>query len=640
MAARVDAVKAIAKEGGKSSQEEKELHSLQFASHVFTLHEMELALPKKVFENIKNTIDGKEKFELEHADAVAEALKIWSLKRGATHYTHWFQPLTGAPAEKHDSFLNWSTEGKVVEKLRGKELFRGEPDASSFPSGGLRSTDKARGYTCWDITSPPFLFEGQGGVTLFIPSLFFSWEGHALDHKIPLLRSEEKLKTQIFRLLKMAEQPAEKVFSTVGIEQEYFLIDRRFYLLRPDLMLAGRTLLGARPPKGQELEQHYFASLNDRVFAYMCEFEETAIKLGIPVKTRHNEVAPFQHEVAPLFEGSSLAIDHNLLLMEVMKKVAARHHLAVLFHEKPFAKLNGSGKHNNWSIGTNLGHNLLDPKENSFVFFVLLTAVLRAVHTHAGVLRASIASAGNDHRLGGAEAPPTILSVYLGEALEKIVDAVIEEKNIDPQVARKIDLGLSHILPFEADLSDRNRTSFFAFTGNKFEFRAVGASAHSAFPLTVVNAIVADSLALILDELADVIQDKKLDAAQLFSESLPVIRKHLRIAKPVLFGGNAYSAEWAREAVQRGLPNIARSFYAFEQLLDPKSLRAFEGVFTEKEIESRYEILVEQYVKTMNIEANIMVDLFRTQILPAALKVWLATYRKTKARCSRRHQRQ
>ena len=620
MNARVDAIKTIIQKKERKEEGEKEIHSLQFASHVFNLRQMELSLPKKVFENIKNTIDGKEKLDLDHADVIADALKTWSIKRGATHYTHWFQPLTDGSAEKHDSFLSWSGNGMVIEKFRGEDLFRGEPDASSFPSGGLRSTHEARGYTSWDIASPPFLFEQNGVVTLLIPSFYFSWTGEILDHKVPLLRSEEKLRTQVLRLLKMAEFPAERVFSTLGIEQEYFLIDRSFYSLRSDLMLGGRTVLGARPAKGQELEHHYFGSLNDRVISYMYDFEEAAIRLGIPVKTRHNEVAPAQHEIAPLFENGPLAVDHNLLLMELMRKTALKHDLVCLFHEKPFAKVNGSGKHHNWSIATDTGHNLLNPKENSVVFLSLLAAILKAAHDHAGLLRASIASAGNDHRLGGSEAPPTILSVYLGEALEKIVDDIIHEKTIDAQAVRKIDLGLSHILPFEADASDRNRTSFFAFTGNKFEFRAVGASAHCALPLTVINAIVADALSLILDEIADVVKDQKLDAAQLLMQTLPIIRKHLKAAKPVLFGGNAYSAEWEKEAASRGLPNITRSFHAFAQFLDKKSIRAFEGILNKHELEGRYEILVEKYAKVMNIEAHLLLDLFRSQILPAALR--------------------
>jgi glutamine synthetase len=613
-------LKKIGQERGKKTEEIKGSHSAQFASHVFDLHQMEMCLPKKTFEHIKAARDGKEKLDLAHAEILAEALKIWSLKKGATHFTHWFQPLTGAPAEKHDSFLSWTSLGEVVDKFKARDLLKAEPDASSFPSGGLRCTHQARGYTSWDIASPPFLFSANGTMTLCIPSLYFSWTGEPLDYKIPLLRSEEKLRGQVLRLLKMASLPAETVFSTVGIEQEYFLIDHNFYLLRSDLLLAGRTVLGAKPSKGQELEQHYFGPLNDRVIAYMSEFEEAAIQLGIPVKTRHNEVAPFQYEVAPLFERSSLAVDHNLLLMELMKKIALQHGLVALFHEKPFAKVNGSGKHNNWSLATDTGYNLLDPKEDSLVFLTLLTAVLRGVHDHAGLLRASIASAGNDHRLGGSEAPPTILSIYLGDALEKLVDQIIHDKKVDTKTIRNIDLGLSHILPFEADLSDRNRTSFFAFTGNKFEFRAVGASAHCASPLTVIHAIVADALSLILDEIGDVVKNRKLNPTQYLEVALPILRKHLKIAKPVLFSGNAYTAEWEKEAAQRGLPNITRSFHALAQFLDKKSIRAFEGILTEAELESRYEIWVEQYAKTMNIEANLLIELFRTQILPAAFQ--------------------
>ncbi len=451
----------------------------------------------------------------------------------------------------------------MIESFRGKDLLRGEPDASSFPSGGLRMTHQARGYTVWDPASFPFLWKGGDGITLCIPSLFFSWTGLALDHKIPLLRSEEKINRSVKRLLKLCDLPIGRVFSTLGLEQEYFLIDRSLYLLRPDLLLAGRTVYGSRPPKGQELEDHYFGSVKDRVMAFMRECEEEAVRLGIPIKTRHNEVAPAQHEIAPLFENAAPAIDHNLLLMELMRQVALEHDLACLMHEKPFAGFNGSGKHNNWSLATDTGLNLLDPRENSLLFLTLVTAILRGVHDHAGLMRASIGSSGNDHRLGGAEAPPTILSVYLGEKLETIVDHLIEEKPLPAGTLRQIDLGLAHIPFHEADGSDRNRTSFFAFTGNKFEFRAVGASAHSALPITVINAIVADSLNLILDEIADLVKDRKLAQEELFIEGASLSPQHLRISKAVLFSGNAYTAEWEREAEQRGLPNIRKSFHSF-----------------------------------------------------------------------------
>lgn len=614
---RVEAVRAIGKRTRKL--EEQPAHSIEFGSKVFSLLQMEQVLPKKVFQNLFLATEGKEKLDPTHVDTIAQAMRDWAVKEGATHFTHWFQPLTGASAEKHDSFLNWTGKGSVIESFRGKDLLRGEPDASSFPSGGLRMTHQARGYTVWDPASAPFLWKGGDGVTLCIPSLFFSWTGLALDHKIPLLRSDEKINRSVKRLLKLSEIPATRVFSTLGPEQEYFLIDRNLFLLRPDLLLAGRTVYGARPPKGQELEDHYFGPVKDRVMAFMREFEEEAIRLGIPIKTRHNEVAPAQHEIAPLFENAATAVDHNLLLMELMRQVALNHDLACIMHEKPFAGLNGSGKHNNWSLATDTGINLLDPRENSFLFLTLLTAILRAVHDHAGLMRASIGSSGNDHRLGGSEAPPTILSVYLGERLETIVDHLIQEKPIPATALRQIDLGLAHVPFQEADGSDRNRTSFFAFTGNRFEFRAVGASAHCGFPISVVNAIVADSLNLILDEIADLVKDRKLTQEELLLEALPCLRKHLRISKAVLFSGNAYTAEWEREAEQRGLPNIRKSFHSFAQIIDKRSERVFEGILSEEELRSRYEVLIERYVKTIEIEANLMSELFRTQILPAAL---------------------
>ncbi len=619
-AVRVETLQNIGKRTRQRKESEALRHSVQFGSHVFPIHQMEAKISKKAFLNLQGAIEGKEKLEESTADAVAEELKNWAIHHGSTHFTHWFQPLTHSTGEKHDSFLSWSEKGKVIEKFRGKELLRGEPDASSFPSGGLRSTHQARGYTTWDLSSPPFLWEGGDGMTLCIPSVFFSWKGDALDHKLPLLRSDEKLNKTVLKLLELCGIPAGRVFSTLGAEQEYFAIDRSFYLLRPDLLLAGRTVYGAKPAKGQELEDHYFGSVKDRIMAYMREFEDLAIRLGIPLKTRHNEVAPAQHEAAPLFEKASIAVDHNLLLMEIMRQVAIKHDLACLFHEKPFAHINGSGKHNNWSLGTDTGLNLLDPKENSLAFITLLTAILRAVHEHAGLLRASIGSAGNDHRLGGNEAPPTILSVYLGDALERIVDQIVHGREEKPIPLRMIDLGLSGLPHQEADLSDRNRTSFFAFTGNKFEFRAVGASAHSALPISVINAIVSDSLQLLLDEISDQVKDKKLSQEELFKAALPVLQKHLKIAKPVIFSGNGYSEEWVQEAEARGLPNIRKSFHAFPQFLNKKTETVFEGILSEEELHSRFEIFVEQYAKTMNIETNLMIELFRTQILPAALQ--------------------
>ncbi len=617
MSARIEAVKTVNRRTRKL--EEQPPHSVQFGARVFSHRMMELVLSKKIYQNIVNASEGKEKLDPANADEIAAAMKDWAVKLGATHFTHWFQPLTGASAEKHDSFLNWSGKGTVIESFKGKDLLRGEPDASSFPTGGLRSTHEARGYTVWDPASFPFLWKGADGLTLCIPALFFSWTGLALDHKISLLRSDEKLNAAVMRLLKLCDIPAGKVFSTVGVEQEYFLIDRSLYLQRPDLALAGRTVFGAKPPKGQELEDHYFGPVKNRVMAFMREFEEEAVLLGIPIRTRHNEVAPAQHEVAPLFEPASAASDHNLLLMELMRQIALDHNLACILHEKPFAKLNGSGKHTNWSLATDTGLNLLDPRENSFLFLTLITGVLRAIQTNAALMRASIASAGNDLRLGGAEAPPTILSVYLGDKLESIIDSLLEEKSPPNNLMRGIDLGLSYVPIHEADASDRNRTSFFAFTGNKFEFRAVGASAHPAMPITVINAIVADSLGLILDEIADIVKDRTLTQDELLIEAIPCLRKHLQIAKPVLFSGNSYSADWEKEAERRGLPNIRKSFHAFSQITEPKALRVFEGILSEKELQSRYEVMVERYGKTIQIEINLMIEMFRTEILPCAL---------------------
>lgn len=616
MNARLEAVRHIGKRTKVLQESVK--HSIQFGSLVFHRGLIQ-ELPKKAGQNWLDTIDGKAKFDPENADVIAEALKEWAIRHGATHYTHWFHPLTNVAAEKHDAFLSWGPHGTVIERFKGKELLRGEPDASSFPSGGLRATHEARGYTAWDPTVYPFLWEGGDGMTLCIPSVFFSWKGDALDYKIPLLRSEERLNKIAIRLLKLCGVEAERVFSTLGAEQEYFAIDRSLYLLRPDLYLAGRTVFGAKPPKGQELEDHYFGTPKDRIMAYMRDFEDAALRLAIPVKTRHNEVAPAQHEVAPLFERATLAIDHNILLMEVMRQVALKHDLACLLHEKPFMGINGSGKHNNWSLATDTGLNLLDPQKNSLIFVTMLTAVLRAVHEHAALLRASIGSAGNDHRLGGSEAPPTILSVYLGEALEKFVHGLIHGKEGEMRL-KHIDLGLFSMARHEADLSDRNRTSFFAFTGNKFEFRAVGSSAHCGLPIAVINAIVADSLQLILDEIADAIKDRKLTGEALFAAALPVLRKHLKIAEPVIFGGNNYSEEWEKEAEARGLPNIRKSFHAFAQFLEKKTIRLFKGILSEEELHSRYEVMVEQYAKSMNVEANLMIELFQTQILPAAQK--------------------
>ena len=541
---------------------------------------------------------------------------------GATHFTHWFQPLTGATAEKHDSFIEWGSVDSVIEEFSGKQLIQGEPDASSFPSGGLRNTYEARGYTGWDPSSPAFVWEAGDGVTLCVPSVFFSYSGEALDSKIPLLRSEEKINTAVMRLLKHTGTKASYVYTTLGWEQEYFVIDRALRNLRPDLVMLGKTVYGAPPAKGQEMEDHYFGAVKDRVLNFMQDFEERALDLGIPVKTRHNEVAPAQHEVAPVFEKSVLAVDHNILLMELMRQTALHHDLACLLHEKPFAELNGSGKHNNWSLSTDTGINLLDPSQNSdstLRFLVLLTAVLNGVHEHADLVRASVGSAANDYRLGGHEAPPAIISVYLGEALEAFLDDIEAKGSHSPKKVSKVDLKIPAIPPIPKDNTDRNRTSPFAFTGQKFEFRAVGSGASCALPVTVLNSVVADSLNTILDEIESKL-GKKSSPEAFAGVAMPVIRKYVKKSRDIRFSGNNYSPEWLQEAEKRGLPNIQKSLKAFAALKTPKSHKVFEEVLSKAELASRYEIMVEDYAKTMNIEARLMLELFRTQILPAALK--------------------
>lgn len=591
-----------------------------FGANVFNRSVMQKVLPKDVYKNVLNAIEGKEKIKPEYADVIAMAIKEWAISKGATHYSHWFQPLTGASAEKHDAFIDWNTPDQVIETFNGKQLIQGEPDASSFPSGGLRSTYEARGYTGWDPTSPVFVWEGGDGVTLCIPSVFFSWTGDVLDQKIPLLRSDCKIHDATMRLLALTGTPANYINSTLGCEQEYFVIDRAWRNLRPDLVMAGRTVFGADSPKGQELQDHYFGAVKDRILCFMQEFENAALKLGIPVKTRHNEVAPTQHEVAPVFERASLAVDHNILLMELMRQIAVKHDLSCLLHEKPFHGLNGSGKHCNWSLATDTGINLLNPTEmpeNNLNFLILITAILKAVHDHSALLRASIGSASNDFRLGGHEAPPAIISVYLGEELEAVLQN-IEEKGVHIRTSKKnkYDLGIPVTPDFTKENTDRNRTSPFAFTGNKFEFRAVGSSANPSFPMTVLNAIVAESLNQMLDEIEKGLSSKKnlLDAA------LPVIRKYLKASKGIRFAGDNYSEAWSKEAKRRNLPIIKKSIDAFEALKTEKSAEAFKGILTKQELYSRYEILAEKYCHSVNIETKLMLDIARSHVLPVAIQ--------------------
>jgi len=590
---------------------------------VFTRLEMEKRIPREIYKNIVLAIDGKEQIKPEFADAIAVAMKEWAVSCGATHYTHWFQPLTGFSAEKHDSFIEWHTEG-VIEKFDGKQLIQGEPDASSFPSGGLRSTFEARGYTGWDPTSPAFVWDSGEGITLFIPSVFVSWTGDVLDCKLPLLRSDERINESVLRLLQLTGTPASRIYSNLGIEQEYFVVDRGLRDIRPDLLLAGRTVYGAPSAKGQELQDHYFGAVKDRVMAYMCEFEEDAIRLGIPVKTRHNEVAPAQYEVAPIFEKASVAADHNLLLMELMRKVAVKHNLVCLLHEKPFQGVNGSGKHNNWSLVTETGINLLEPTDrpgSSIQFLILMTAIIDAVHRHSALLRAAVGSAGNDHRLGGHEAPPAIISIYLGDELESVLHNIEKTGTHAKESAEsKHNLGLLTLPELTKHTTDRNRTSPLAFTGNKFEFRAVGSSANSAWPMTVLNAIAAESLNEMLDTIEANLKGRNTKQA-LADAAVPVIRKFLKRSKAVRFSGDNYTKEWEKIAAKRHLPNIKCSADAFQVLKEKTTVKAFQGILTKQELQSRYEVMGELYAYTILIESNLMVEIFRTQIYPAALKM-------------------
>ncbi len=591
-----------------------------FGSYIFNLKEMKKARPPDVYQNVLRAREGLEPIKKENADAIASALKEWAISLGATHYSHWFQPLTGATAEKHDAFIDWGGTDEIIEKFSGKQLVQGEPDASSFPSGGLRSTYEARGYTGWDPTSAPFIWKAGDGVTLCIPSVFFSWTGDVLDTKIPLLRSDQEISKACLRLLKLAGIKASYVYSTLGLEQEYFVIDRAFRNIRPDIIMTGRTVYGASAPKGQELQDHYFGAVKDRILSFMSDFEEEAIKLGIPLKTRHNEVAPSQHEVAPVFEKATRAVDHNILLMELMRKVASNHGLSCLLHEKPFQGINGSGKHMNWSLSTDTGLNLLDPSDtpgNNLPFIVLLTAILNGVHRHSILLRASIGSATNDFRLGGHEAPPAIISAYLGQELEALLEE-IEKKGFNPNKnsKNKFDLGLSYLPDLSKDSTDRNRTSPFAFTGNKFEFRALGSSASPALAATVLNQIVAESLNEILDEIENGLKGKN----DLAEAALGVVRKYLIASKNIRFHGDNYSEAWVKEAASRGLPNLHKSYKAFEALRSKETAELFKGVLREHELLSRYEILTENYIHHINIEVNVMLDIFYSMVYPAAIR--------------------
>ncbi len=624
-AARAAAIQLIAHKSPIATENRSSNVPLMFGANVFGADQMRARLSESAFRALRSCMEHGQELDPALADQVANAMKEWAVERGATHFTHWFQPMTGSTAEKHDSFATLEG-GNVLMEFSGKALVKGEPDASSFPSGGLRATFEARGYTAWDPTSPAFIRETRNGATLCIPTAFCSWTGEALDEKTPLLRSSEALHREAVRLLRvLGDERVTFVYPTLGCEQEYFLIDRDFYLLRPDLIATGRTLFGAKPPKGQELEDHYFGSIAPRVLAYMQETEFELWKLGVPVKTRHNEVAPSQYELAPIFERSTIAVDHNMICMEVLKHVAQRHGFHCLLHEKPYQGINGSGKHNNWSLSTDTGENLLEPgksPEENMRFMVMIAAIMRAVDLHADLMRVTIAHAGNDHRLGANEAPPAILSIYLGEQLTEIIDALIAGTARGNE--RKKDtmrLGVSVLPSLPRDATDRNRTSPFAFTGNKFEFRAVGSSQATAKPNTVLNTIVADSLAHIANEIERQKASKGLEAA-VNEVVVDLLRKHKRI----LFNGNGYSSEWHAEADRRGLPNLRNAVDAIGTFCAPKNIDLFErfAVLSAKEAESRMNIMFEAYSKAIAIEGQSALSIARTMLLPAAQK-WQLT---------------
>lgn len=588
-----------------------------FASKVFTVAKMRERLPKKVFQEVTRVMEHGGELSMAAADVVAKAMKDWAVENGATHYTHWFQPLTGITAEKHDSFITHpDSEGRMLMEFSGKELIKGEPDASSFPSGGLRATFEARGYTAWDITSPAFLKESGCGTILCIPTAFCSYTGEALDKKTPLLRSMEALSEQALRIVRLfGNTEANKVTASVGPEQEYFLVDKDLYMQRKDLMFAGRTLFGAPAPKGQEMEDHYFGVIKERVGEYMRDLNLELWKLGVTAKTQHNEVAPAQHELAPIYETANIAVDHNQLVMEAMKRVAYKHDLRCLLHEKPYAGVNGSGKHDNWSITTDNGVNLLDPGDTpnkNIQFLLVLACILKAVDVHADLLRQSASDVGNDHRLGANEAPPAIISVFLGEQLEDVVKQLIETGDAAKvKEGGKLLTGVSTLPDLQKDATDRNRTSPFAFTGNKFEFRMVGSADSIASPNTTLNAIVAEAFC----EAADILE--KADDFDMAVHDL--IKEYLTEHQRIIFNGNGYSDEWVAEAERRGLPNIKSMIEAAPTLTTDKAVKLFEKfhIFTKVELESREEIIYETYAKTINIEALTMIDMAGKDIIPA-----------------------
>jgi glutamine synthetase len=596
-----------------------------FGADVFNEKVMRQRLPKDIYKRLMSTLKHGQRLDPEVADIVAAAMKDWAIENGATHYTHWFQPLTGLTAEKHDAMIVPDNTGGVLFEFSGSALVQGEPDASSFPSGGLRATFEARGYTAWDPTSPAFLQRGESGVTLCIPTAFVSWNGEALDKKTPLLRSQEALSEQAMRILRLfgTDRGVSRVTTTLGPEQEYFLIDRSLYFARPDLVTCDRTLFGARPPKGQQLEDHYFGSIPPRVLAFMNEVEREMYRVGVPLKTRHNEVAPAQYEFAPVFENANVACDHQMMLMECLKRVAPRYGLQAILHEKPFAGINGSGKHNNWSMSTDTGANLLDPQDQTHTnmqFLVVLCAVIRAVDLHADLLRASIASASNDHRLGANEAPPAIISIFLGDMLSDIIDQLEKGSTKRTLKGGDLDLGARTLPHLPRHSGDRNRTSPFAFTGNKFEFRAVGSTQSSAWPNTVINTIVTESLDYVATQLEKA-AGKNPSESKLQSAVKSVLQKIIKQHKRVIFNGDGYTKEWHAEAAARGLPNFKDTVDALPALKTRKAVDLFKKykVLSKAEVDSRAHIHMEKFVKQVSIEAETMVSMAKTMILPAAL---------------------
>jgi glutamine synthetase len=593
-----------------------------YGANVFSLDEQRQRLPKHVFKQLKATLDAGEPLDSSLADYVAQAMREWAMERGATHYTHWFQPLTNLTAEKHDSFFNPADGGSAIAEFSGKELIQGEPDASSFPTGGIRATFEARGYTAWDPSSPAFVLENPNGTTLCIPTAFVSWTGEALDHKIPLLRSMDALSTSAIKALKLfGDTDSAHVFTTVGPEQEYFLIDEQYFFERPDLYTTGRTLFGAKPPKGHELDEHYFGSIPERILAYMMECEQELQKLGVPIKTRHNEVAPNQFELAPMFENSNVGSDHQQITMQVLQNVARRYGLVCLLHEKPFAGVNGSGKHNNWSMGTDTGSNLLDPGDTpvenvQFLFFC--AAVIKAVNKHQALLRASVANVGQDHRLGANEAPPAIISIFLGVELAQAFEKIASGKGTTAK-GGILDLGSAVLPKLPSHGGDRNRTSPFAFTGNKFEFRALGSSMSLGFVNTVLNTIVAESIDDLTTDLEKALKTARGDIAKAVGT---VVKAVWNDNKQVVFDGDGYSEEWHAEAEKRGLLNLPTTPDALPWYIDKQTVAAFKkyNVLSKRELESRYDVALEQYAVKLNIEAETAANIARTMILPAAVR--------------------